>query len=62
MENAWRVGRRDRRIADGQLVAFAAGALADGYVGEVGRTWPVGEVNGAEALYGRSNALWEAPR
>ena len=41
------------------LVAFAAGALADGYVGEVGRTWPVGEVDGADALYRRSNDLWE---
>ena len=34
------------RVADGDLVAFAAGALADGYVGEVGRTWPVGDVDG----------------
>ncbi|MBJ7338328.1 M24 family metallopeptidase [Mycolicibacterium sp.] len=61
-EHAWRVGRRDRRIADGQLVAFAAGALADGYVGEVGRTWPVGEVGSTpevQALYRRSDALWE---
>jgi Xaa-Pro dipeptidase len=58
-ENSWRVGRRDRRIAEGDLVAFAAGALADGYVGEVGRTWPVGEVNGADALYRRSSDLWE---
>ena len=40
-------------------MAFAAGALADGYVGEVGRTWPVGDVNGADALYRRSNDLWE---
>ena len=39
-------GRRDGRVADGDLVAFAAGALADGYVGEVGRTWPVGDVDG----------------
>ncbi len=30
----------------GDLVAFAAGVLADGYVGEVGRTWPVGDVRG----------------
>jgi len=58
-DNAWRVGRRDRRIAEGDLVAFAAGALADGYVGEVGRTWPVGDVPGADALFGRSNELWE---
>ncbi|KUI38711.1 Xaa-Pro aminopeptidase [Mycobacterium sp. IS-1496] len=58
-EHAWRVGRRDRRIAEGDLVAFAAGALADGYVGEVGRTWPVGDVPGADALFGRSNDLVE---
>ncbi|WP_319447840.1 MULTISPECIES: M24 family metallopeptidase [unclassified Mycobacterium] len=61
-EHSWRVGRRDGRIAEGDLVAFAAGALADGYVGEVGRTWPVGDVSGApkvEALYRRSNDLWE---
>ena len=58
-EHSWRVGRRDHRIAEGDLVSFAAGALADGYVGEVGRTWPVGEVSGADALYRRSDALWE---
>ena len=58
-EHSWRVGRRDRRIAEGDLVAFAAGALADGYVGEVGRTWPVGDVKGADALFGRSNELWD---
>lgn len=58
-DHSWRVGRRDRRIAEGDLVAFAAGALADGYVGEVGRTWPVGDVPGADALFGRSNELWE---
>lgn len=58
-EHAWRVGRRDGRIAEGDLVAFAAGALADGYVGEVGRTWPVGDVPGADALFARSNDLWE---
>jgi Xaa-Pro aminopeptidase len=58
-EHAWRVGRRDRRIAEGDLVALAAGALADGYVGEVGRTYPVGEVKGADTLYRRSNDLWE---
>jgi Xaa-Pro dipeptidase len=58
-ENSWHVGRRDGLIAEGDLVAFAAGALVDGYVGEVGRTWPVGHVNGVEALYRRSNELWE---
>ena len=37
-------GPADRGSPIGDLVAFAAGALADGYVGEVGRTWPVGDV------------------
>jgi Xaa-Pro aminopeptidase len=58
-EHRWRQGPRDRRIADGDLVAFASGALADGYVGEVGRTVPVGDVSGADELFDRSNALWE---
>lgn len=58
-DHSWRVGRRAGRIAEGDLVALAAGALADGYVGEVARTWPVGEVPGADALYRRSNELWE---
>lgn len=58
-EHSWRVGRRDRRIAEGDLVAFAAGALADGYVGEVGRTWPVGDVPGAHALFRRAHEVWE---
>lgn len=30
----------DRRIQPGDLVSFDAGVVADGYVGEVGRTWP----------------------
>ena len=41
--------RRRARTADGgavvragDLVAFDAGVVADGYAGEVGRTWPVG--------------------
>ena len=54
----WRQGPRDRRVAAGDLVALASGALADGYVGEVGRTFPVGEVPGSDELYSRSNALW----
>jgi Xaa-Pro dipeptidase len=58
-EHRWRQGPRDRLVADGDLVAFASGALADGYVGEVGRTVPVGDVPGADELFDRSNALWE---
>jgi Xaa-Pro dipeptidase len=58
-EHRWRQGPRDRLVADGDLVAFASGALADGYVAEVGRTVPVGDVSGADELFGRSNALWD---
>lgn len=61
-EYSWRVGRRDGRIAEGDLVALAAGALADGYVGEVGRTWPVGgsgDTPEVRALFRRSDELWE---
>jgi Xaa-Pro aminopeptidase len=58
-EHPWRQGPRDRRVADGDLVAFASGALADGYVGEVGRTVAVGDVRGADELFGRSTALWD---
>lgn len=50
------------RIQDGDLVAFSAGVLAGGYVGEVGRTWPAGNKQvpgGAAALYRRWDSLWD---
>jgi Xaa-Pro dipeptidase len=47
-EHPWRWARSDGRIEQGDLVAFSAGVLADGYVGEVGRTWPVGDVEGSD--------------
>lgn len=56
-ENWWRRGSADGRVKDGDLVAFSAGVLVGGYVGEVGRTWPVGSVDGA-ALYRRWDNLW----
>jgi Xaa-Pro aminopeptidase len=56
-EHPWR--RADREVREGDLVAFAAGALAGGYVGEVGRTWPAGEVAAQGKLYQRSNALYD---
>ncbi|WP_445167914.1 M24 family metallopeptidase [Mycolicibacterium sp. Dal123E01] len=59
-EHPWRRAREDGRIESGDLVAFAAGALAGGYVGEVGRTAVAGdEPAGAAALYGRSKSLTE---
>jgi Xaa-Pro dipeptidase len=57
-DHSWRRDATDGRVKDGDLVAFSAGALADGYVGEVGRTWPVGEVSGVDELFRRSNDLW----
>jgi Xaa-Pro aminopeptidase len=60
-EHPWRRARIDGRIENGDLVAFSAGVLADGYVGEVGRTWPVGPGDNPDvgALYERSGALWD---
>lgn len=59
-EHPWRRGHSDGRVRDGDLVAFAAGVLADGYVGEVGRTWPVGDAGEpVRALYRRWDDLWD---
>jgi Xaa-Pro aminopeptidase len=57
-QHPWRRARSGGRIESGDLVVLAAGVLAGGYLGEVARTWPVGDVN-ASALYGRWNALWD---
>jgi Xaa-Pro aminopeptidase len=58
-EHPWRISRRgrDSHVDEGDLVAFSAGVVAGGYVGEVGRTWPVGSAEGA-ALYRRWDDLW----
>src|SRR3984957_16596559 len=42
-EHPWRRARGDGEVQSGDLIAFGAGALADGYVAEVSRTWPVGD-------------------
>lgn len=58
----WRRADGDGRVQDGDLVAFAAGVLAGGYVGEVGRTWPASKKQvpgGASALYRRWDSLWD---
>jgi Xaa-Pro dipeptidase len=57
-EHPWRRVNGDGRIKDGDLVAFSAGVLAGGYIGEVGRTWPAGVATGAPALYQRWDILW----
>jgi Xaa-Pro dipeptidase len=60
-EHPWHRARADRGVRAGDLVAFAAGALADGYVAEVGRTWVAGgTVNeSTQDLYQRSNAVFD---
>ncbi len=58
-EHPWRRAGADGLVRDGDLVAFSAGVLDGGYTGEVGRTWPVGEVNGSADLYRRWDALWD---
>jgi Xaa-Pro dipeptidase len=60
-EHPWRRAEGGGRIQDGDLVAFSAGVLAGGYVGEVGRTWPADKKHGftgADALYKRWESLW----
>lgn len=60
-EHQWRRVDGGRAVAAGDLVAFTAGVVAGGYIGEVGRTCPVGGEPGgpARALYARCAALWE---
>jgi Xaa-Pro aminopeptidase len=59
-EHPWRRARSDSRVVDGDLVAFGAGVLADGYVGEVGRTWPAGDLDAAgRGLFDRADRLWD---
>ncbi|OBH93569.1 M24 family metallopeptidase [Mycobacterium scrofulaceum] len=57
-EHPWRRAGSGE-VGSGDLVAFAAGALANGYVAEVGRTWPSGDsADGATRdLFRRSNTL-----
>ncbi len=57
-DHPWRRVKSDGRVQAGDLVAFSAGVLAGGYIGEVGRTWPAGPNDDAAALYKRWDALW----
>ncbi|OBH29321.1 Xaa-Pro aminopeptidase [Mycobacterium sp. E342] len=57
-DHPWRRAAGEGRVKDGDLVAFSAGVLAGGYIGEVGRTWPVGEARGAVGVYRRWERLW----
>ncbi|KAA9159592.1 aminopeptidase P family protein [Amycolatopsis acidicola] len=60
-EHQWRRVDSDRTVEAGDLVAFTAGVVGHGYIGEVGRTHPVGGriSEAAAALYARNDALWQ---
>ncbi len=55
-----RAPRGEGVVRAGDLVAFDAGVVADGYAGEVGRTWLVGDAGGLAvgALHHRWDELW----
>ncbi|HNM83954.1 MAG: M24 family metallopeptidase [Mycobacterium sp.] len=58
-EHPWRRAEGDGIVREGDLVALSAGVLAGGYVGEVARTYPVGEPGDAvRTLYRRRDNLW----
>ncbi|HWC33845.1 MAG TPA: M24 family metallopeptidase [Mycobacteriales bacterium] len=56
----WAQASRDTPIAVGDLVAFDAGLMADGYVGELGRTFAVGGLPpAARKLRQQWDELWD---
>jgi Xaa-Pro aminopeptidase len=58
-DHPWRRVEGSGRVNDGDLVAFSAGVLAGGYMGEVGRTWPAASASAAGPLYRRWDSLWD---
>jgi Xaa-Pro aminopeptidase len=59
-EHPWRRSSRDAPVAAGDLVAFDAGVINGGYVGELGRTRAVdGGSSTARSLFRRWDELWD---
>ena len=59
-EHPWRRASRDAPVAAGDLVAFEAGVILGGYVGEVARTHQVGDRDEpGRALHERRDELWD---
>jgi Xaa-Pro dipeptidase len=55
----WHRTSRDAPVQEGDLVAFDAGVIVGGYVGELGRTHVVGSDGGvADELFARGDELW----
>lgn len=59
-DQPWRRAAPDTAAQPGDLVAFDAGVLNDGYLGELGRTWPVNDadLSSQSRLRRRWEALW----
>ncbi len=55
-EHPWRRSNRDGPVTPGDLVAFDAGVVHDGYVGELGRTHAVGA---GRDVFARWDELWD---
>src|SRR4051812_26029407 len=59
-KDSWARSTRDAAVAPGDLVAFDAGVIRNGYVGEIGRTAAVGGVDSVGgALTQRWDELWD---
>jgi Xaa-Pro aminopeptidase len=58
-EHPWRRSSRDAPVAPGDLVAFDAGVISGGYVGELGRTHAVDDGAVARNLFARWDELWD---
>lgn len=61
-DEPWGRARRDTPVAPGDLVAFDAGVVAGGYIGELGRTTVVagaGTDDRVRALFARRDELWD---
>src|SRR4051812_728069 len=56
-KDPWARSTRDSAVGPGDLVAFDAGVIRNGYVGEIGRTSALGAV--APALLQRWDELWD---
>jgi Xaa-Pro aminopeptidase len=59
-QHPWRRAHTDGLVQPGDLVAFAAGVIGNGYIGEVGRTWPAGQPDHGShrGLFKRWDELW----
>ena len=57
-DHPWRRGAGDGRVHTGDLVAFSAGVLDRGYIGEVGRTYPMG--GHGDALFRRAERVHQS--